>query len=500
MTNTTIRISGGRPTRCGTVPVSHRVLAALRRRWRWSAWAATVSAVIWVAVFCVLATASATPRGSTTGLEEGSDRSASHGAPIGKMRPRAHTPDADARRAATKLRELERARNDLAAASARHKRVSYLIASGAPLVDIAAAARVRVAGEAYRDLPAVRLDAERTRLAVEAKRQLEVVRARVRALEWHVSRDSRRTEDLPTPGLNGPVSERAAAVETPRRSVPEGTSSFALTLTMTVLAGAGIGGVLGLVRDAADTRLHDAIQFRQFTGLPLMSTLPHLPDGYNLAGRTMEEEDVYLSAFVIEHPDSPAAAAVVRAWSGIEAHSSDALPTRILLLTGSGEGEGKSTVALNLALAATASGHSVLLVDADLPGRRLSTALCDAEERGVAEVLCDAVDLDEEVLIDLGPKLTLLPAGKTDVEPCPAFAARKICQSVAEANPSYSYVIVDGGLVANDPVAREFAESADDIVVVCGRGRSLRTDVCRMMTALAPNLDRTRGLVLTIAT
>ena len=51
------------------------------------------------------------------------------------------------------------------------------------------------------------------------------------------------------------------------------------------------------------------------------------------------------------------------------------LPMRALVVTSALPGDGKSTVAMNLALALAEQGRRVLLMDADLRGGRIASAL-----------------------------------------------------------------------------------------------------------------------------
>lgn len=282
-----------------------------------------------------------------------------------------------------------------------------------------------------------------------------------------------------------------------------GGVSLALILILAIAAGGGLGGVLGLVRDTLDQKVYDLEQFHAATGLAVLADVPRLPDGSNLRGGAEaldNEGEIYLSAFVIEHPSSKASHAIGHVWACISGEAGSRVGPRALLVTTSGQGEGKSTVSLNLALAAGAAGQNVLLVDADLAARHLTNSLCEDTQSGLVEVLRGASSLsDDDVLLDLGPRLTLLPAGIAGGFLDAPVTPLDIKRQIVYAGFEFDLIVFDGGVVFGDATTRQLAEIADTILTVSCRGRSTYEDLNTMLEGLAQNAGKTRGMVVTTA-
>jgi capsular exopolysaccharide synthesis family protein len=116
---------------------------------------------------------------------------------------------------------------------------------------------------------------------------------------------------------------------------------------------------------------------------------------------------------------------------------------KLLMVTSAIPGEGKSMTALNLALVLSESYHRrVLIIDADLRHPGVSGAANVQVERGLSEAL-RAPQEQQVPLVQLGERLTLLPAGRPDPDPLSGLTSERMQRILEEAAEQFDWVIVD---------------------------------------------------------
>jgi polysaccharide biosynthesis transport protein len=175
--------------------------------------------------------------------------------------------------------------------------------------------------------------------------------------------------------------------------------------------------------------------------------------------------------------------------------------SRCFVITSAEESEGKSTVAVNLALALTASGRSVVLVEADM--RRPAAAAQLGIPRhlpGLSDTLVSSAELDEFVVrIDDEPNLLVLPSGTLPPNAADLLSAGRMGEVLALMRESADVVIVDSPPllpVADTRVLLRLSEV--DGVIMVGRGGFSRRDRLRAASrVLAASGRRVFGMVLT---
>lgn len=380
--------------------------------------------------------------------------------------------------------------------------------------------------DARDELAAVRrqVDAELARLSGAARLELDRARRHQQDVEAELGRvpadnepatpDHSRLRDLEREARtaraayqayleNGRVSAAArslsvasARVTAPAVSAaPSRGASFPAMLALALFAGLGVGGGLGVARDAIDPRLYDDDQFEAAAGLPILVSVPRLPVGRNLSA-SAQRGIVYLSAFVIESPGSEASAAMNRLWALLRDPSERYGRPQTFLVTASGQGEGKSSVALNLALAALEAGQNVLLVDCDTSHRYLTGALCGNVERGLLQLASGEAVFDDSLLIDLGPGLTLLPAEPAEGREA-LLTADRFRTNLLAPSLGYDAVIIDGGLVPGDRPTSELVGLADTVVMVTCRERTTASRLKAGLNHLSAGSDKMSGIVVT---
>jgi capsular exopolysaccharide synthesis family protein len=116
---------------------------------------------------------------------------------------------------------------------------------------------------------------------------------------------------------------------------------------------------------------------------------------------------------------------------------------RVLLVTSAEPGEGKSLTCMNLALTLSESyRRRVLLIDADLRRPSLHEIAQVSNRVGLRDILSGPTDQKLPVY-KLSKTLTLVPAGKPDMNPMVALSSPRMGKVLAEAAAVFDWVIVD---------------------------------------------------------
>ncbi len=251
------------------------------------------------------------------------------------------------------------------------------------------------------------------------------------------------------------------------------------------VVGLFLGCGLALLVDFLDRRLKTIDDFeRACPDYPIIASVPHTP-AHALAGQQLE---------------GPIGESYRMLREGLRFLD----PTgraRCFVITSAEESEGKSTVAVNLALALTASGTSVVLVEADM--RRPSAAGQLGIPRhlpGLSDTLVSSAELDEFVVrIEDEPNLAVLPSGTIPPNAADLLSAGRMGELLTLMRTSADVVIVDSPPllpVADTRVLLRLSEV--DGVIMVGRGGFSRRDRLKAATrVLNASGRRVFGMVLT---
>jgi len=164
-----------------------------------------------------------------------------------------------------------------------------------------------------------------------------------------------------------------------------------------------------------------------------------------------------------------------------------------LMITSALPREGKTLTATNLALTLSESyGRRVLLVDADLRRPSLHEVFSLPNETGLRDGLrADATALP---LIDVSPRLTVLPAGRPDSDPLAGLASNRMRALLQEAAVRFDWVILDTPPIGVIPDASLLNGLADGVLLVIGAASTSYQHVRRAIAELGQ--DRIIGTVL----
>jgi Mrp family chromosome partitioning ATPase len=152
-------------------------------------------------------------------------------------------------------------------------------------------------------------------------------------------------------------------------------------------------------------------------------------------------------------------------------------------------------VAVSLARAAADDGERVLLIDVDR-GRQLTSSLAEGRSVGFREVLEGRALVSGAIVKTPWQRVDLLAASSG----AGTSAARQSRQLPSEAISgqlrAFDLVVVDGRLPSSDPVARNFSNLIDDVVIVLEAGVSTKDELRQTLHTLNSAKVSVRGTVL----
>ncbi|MFH1692081.1 MAG: Wzz/FepE/Etk N-terminal domain-containing protein, partial [Candidatus Omnitrophota bacterium] len=138
---------------------------------------------------------------------------------------------------------------------------------------------------------------------------------------------------------------------------------------------------------------------------------------------------------------------------------------KTVLLTAALPREGVTTIIANLGKnLATKKHHKVLVIDANLRNPSLHTVLKASNDIGLGDILEGKLNFEKAVK-DLGAGLTLLCAGKTDLNPITLLESHKMEELMKYVRDRYDAVLVDCADLRDYQDAHVLAEDVDGVIV-----------------------------------
>ena len=151
---------------------------------------------------------------------------------------------------------------------------------------------------------------------------------------------------------------------------------------------------------------------------------------------------------------------------------------RTILVTSAVAREGKSTVASRLAVSLAGCGRRVLLVDANLAGRRSRHCSTSGRGPGLADVLAGRATLDDAIRPTSAANLEVLTAGRTAADPLVLLNRAELVEMLEQVAEVYDHVIVDSPAVRGSDDARVIAAACDaTLLVLRNTEANLRTGI-----------------------
>jgi capsular exopolysaccharide synthesis family protein len=197
-------------------------------------------------------------------------------------------------------------------------------------------------------------------------------------------------------------------------------------------------------------------------GVKLVGALPLLPSG----GRPLD-------------PDDPRS----QKWQSLLAESVDAARTavlhagrtesvRVVMVASALGGEGKTSLACHLASSLARAGRQTLLVDGDLRCPTAHLLFDSDQEPGLCDVLRGEAEWGHVVRPTAVNRLSLIPAGLSDIDAIQALADEGFWRSFAALRERYDFIVVDSPPVLPVADALLIGQHVDGVILSVMRGVS----------------------------
>ncbi|MGF1495341.1 MAG: polysaccharide biosynthesis tyrosine autokinase [Elainellaceae cyanobacterium] len=274
-------------------------------------------------------------------------------------------------------------------------------------------------------------------------------------------------------------------------------------LTLGAIAGLLLGVAVALTAEKLDQVFHSPEDLKTASPLPLLGTIPYLPNLPEQTGLLQRQSDRNGSS-----PRAPSSQGSHRQRTTIhtamflEAFRSlytnvrflgAATPIRSLVISSAIPEEGKSVTALYLAKAAALMGQRVLLVDADLRSPKHHSRLRLQNGHGLSTVVAQGLRIEDAVQrSSLDENLWVLTAGPLPSDPVKLLSSKRMQVVMQQVQDQYDLVIYDTPSVIGFADSSLLATHTDGLIMVVGLGKTERT-------ALAGALDELKlapGVVL----
>ncbi len=252
--------------------------------------------------------------------------------------------------------------------------------------------------------------------------------------------------------------------EAAKRELKPSHPSKKTTLPVALVLGLILGGGLGFLRDWTDDRYRTVEEIKESMAMPLLGTVPQMPEGLPaaLAGQQSMLEP---------------ASAVAEACRTIRTAIYFGAPKdrcRTVLVTSPASSDGKSTIASNLAITMAQAGKRVLLVDADLRLPTQHAIFGVRHEHGLSDVLEGKATLDQGVQPTAVSGLEVLPCGPKPSNPSEMLNSPMFNELLEVLSERYDQVVIDSPPVMGIADARIIGAACDVTVLVLRAEKSTR--------------------------
>lgn len=247
-----------------------------------------------------------------------------------------------------------------------------------------------------------------------------------------------------------------------------------------MIFGAGAGTLIALLREWNREGFMTVAQIEDQLGQRVLARMPKLKSGTNAMDA------------VYDAPYSPFAEATQMLRHDLLSHQSKGRGA-VVLMTSAAMGDGKTFLTSALAASASATGRSILLVDADFRRAGLTRLFKATGEFGLSDILADPKQSYTRPQ-GKGAALDIIPAGRKKIDSADRFESTVMDRFIADAREDYDLVILDGPPVGNMVDATVLARHADTVAFVV-RWNATPRDVAREALRRLPR-DRIGGVVL----
>lgn len=186
---------------------------------------------------------------------------------------------------------------------------------------------------------------------------------------------------------------------------------------------------------------------------PLLGILPYLPE------KLRDSEQAGIAAHCVHQ---------IRTLLQIGGAAHD---RRVFAITSPTSGDGKTSLSLSLGLSFANTGARTCLIDFDLIGGGLTSAMQAKTDQGLMDAVSHGA-LNGHIKPTGFPNLSLVPIGTDDAQEVSRLSPESVRRVIAEAREKFDVVIVDTGPILGSIEASLVTAAADGVVLALGRGQA----------------------------
>lgn len=279
-------------------------------------------------------------------------------------------------------------------------------------------------------------------------------------------------------------------------------------LLIASVLGLGLGICFVVARDYWDTTVQTMEEVEQYTGLPMLGSVPKLRASLTTRDRLesikkslprLAPAKALNGSVAHGHEQRPLPAVLgadpvcaesIRNVCASILLSQSEHPPRVLMVTSAVPAEGKSTIACELARALAERGAPTLLVECDLRRPTFGRLFDVGPKDGLSMYLAGFTG-DLPAIHEVGDNLSVVVAGPPAPNPAALLNSDKLKALLSRSMKTHQFVILDAPPVIGLADSRVLAPSADGVVVVVRAGQVARTmlrRVCAMLESTGANI------------
>jgi succinoglycan biosynthesis transport protein ExoP len=252
-------------------------------------------------------------------------------------------------------------------------------------------------------------------------------------------------------GVAGIGTNNIAVVD--RAEIPTAPSSpiLALNLALAFIAGLGLSVAYIILRVQMDESLSDPNMTQKKLGLPLLGSIPNMPDDIMEA---------------INDPKSLISEAYMSTVTSMSFLTNHGVP-KTIMITSSTPNEGKSTSAYCIAKTLARLGKKTLLIDADLRSPSIHSFLATDNSSGLSNLLSSTGDsLKATISPEDIPNFSFMLAGPVPPNPAELMSNDRFSAVLDQLGTEFEHIIIDAPPVLGLADALILAKFSEGVLYV----------------------------------
>jgi succinoglycan biosynthesis transport protein ExoP len=178
----------------------------------------------------------------------------------------------------------------------------------------------------------------------------------------------------------------------------------------------------------------------------------------------------YLSEHMNDPEQASVAAHCVHQIRTLLQISGKAHDRKVFSVTSPTAGDGKTSLSLSLGLSFAASGANTCLIDFDMIGGGLTSAMQAKTDHGLMDAF-DHGTLNGFVRPTSFPRLSIVPIGRDDAQDVNRLSPEVVRRVIDEAREKFDVVVIDTGPILGSIEASLAAAASDGVILALGRGQ-----------------------------